>query len=165
MEAAAWGLIGTAVGALSSIGTNWLSNRTTYRIASAKQAAERQERAREFQRQTLLDLQQAIHDSMRLVMRAHVEDCRRYRDTQAWGREQISEEVNEGLRLSRSKVAILVERLQNDELRLAVKSLIYDSGKTALAESKHAAELHLNDLTSQVTSVLERVGAEFRAHC
>ena len=54
MDAAVWGLIGTVVGALASIGTAWLAAHSTSRRELAKLDAERTERMHGFQRQTLL---------------------------------------------------------------------------------------------------------------
>ena len=164
MEAAAWGLFGTLVGAASSIGTAWLSHHNTYKIQNAKQADERAERANEFQRETLLELQEAIHDTLRLCSRAHFEDVENFRRTGEWGREKLSEEVNEGIRLSRRRVAILVERISDDSLRSDVKSLMQLSTQEALSRSEREAEIAQQRLFSQVGPVLENLGTVLRSH-
>lgn len=164
MEAAAWGLIGTVVGALASIGTTWLSTRTSYKIQSEKQSDERAERAREFQRETLLALQEAIHDALRLNARAHIEDAESFRKTDDWTRCILSEEVNEGLRLARGKVAILIERVTDDSLRSDVKSLMMVSAEGVLARSEQEAEMNQQTLSKIMTPLFEKLGYILRSH-
>ena len=164
MEAAAWGLLGTLVGALTSIGTTWLSTRTSYKIQSAKQAEERAERAKEFQRETLLMLQEAIHDALRLNARAHIEDSERFKATGDWSRGSLSDEVNEGFRLARRRVAILIERVSDESLRSDVKSLMRVSAEGVLAQSKHEAEMNQQAVSVQMTPLLEKIGSVFRSH-
>jgi len=69
---AIWGLIGALIGALASIATTWITtcNASTQQIASAEYARSEQNRA--FQRETLLELQMAVSDLMRLVSRAQL---------------------------------------------------------------------------------------------
>lgn len=164
MEAAAWGLFGTVVGALASIGTTWLSTRTSYRIEHEKQADDSAERAKEFQRETLLALQEAIHDALRLSARAHIEDSKSFRKTGEWTRGFLSEDVNEGFRLSRRKVAILIERVIDDSLRSDVKSLMSVSAEGVLARTEQEAEMNQQALATMMTPILEKIGYVLRSH-
>jgi hypothetical protein len=75
MESAIWGLIGTVVGALASIGTTWLTTISSSKLQKEKAQEDRLERANAFQRETLLELQEALHDTLRLVSRAYIQDC------------------------------------------------------------------------------------------
>lgn len=164
MEAAAWGLFGTVVGALASIGTTWISTETSYKIQRENQADDRAERAKAFQRETLLALQEAIHDALRLSARAHIEDSERLRKTGEWTRGFLSEEVNESLRLSRRKVAILIERVIDDSLRSDVKSLMSVSAEGVLARTEQQAEMNQQALAAMMTPILERLGYVLRSH-
>jgi hypothetical protein len=164
VEAAAWGLFGTVVGALASIGTTWIATRASYKIQREKQADERAERTKEFQRETLLALQEAIHDALRLSAKAHIEDAERFRETGEWTRGFLSEEVNEGLRLSRRKVAILIERVTEDSLRSDVKSLMSLSAERVLARTEQQAEMNKQALARMITPILERIGYVLRSH-
>lgn len=149
---------------MTSIGTAWLSHRANFRIQKEKHSEERAERANEFQRVTLLGLQEAIHDSLRLSARAHHEDVMNFRRTGAWARQLLSEEVNEGLRLARRKVAVLNERVSDDSLRADVKSLIDASGRDVLARSEVEADIHQQALWAQVQPLLEKIGRVLRSH-
>ena len=164
VEAAAWGLLGTLVGALTSVGTTWLSNQTSHKIQSSKQADERAERAKEFQRETLLTLQEAIHDALRLSARAHMEDFEQFKKTGDWNRGLLSDEVSEGLRLARRRVAILIERVADESLRSDVKSLMRVSAEGVLARSKQDAEMNQQAVSVLMTPLLEKIGSVLRSH-
>jgi hypothetical protein len=164
LEAAFWGLIGTLVGGLTSICTTWLSSQTTYKIQSSKTAEDRAERAKEFQRKTLLELQEAIHDTLRLSTRAHMEDFQVHRQTGEWGRALLSPELNEALRLARRQVAILVERVNDETLREAVKSLMRLSAEGGLARSELEAEGNQQALLLATVPLFENLGSVLRSH-
>lgn len=132
MDAALWGLLGTIVGAVASIATTWLSGRSSHTLQQDRGREERAQQASSFQRQTLLELQEAIHDALRLVSQAHIEDREAHRATKEWGKNMLSDEVNEGIRLAQRRVAILVERVSDDDLRAKVKALMASTAPSCL---------------------------------
>ena len=164
MDAAIWGFIGTIVGAFASIGTSWLSSANSLKLQNRNAQDQRTESARSFQRQTLLELQEAIHDALRLVGRAHVEDYLAYKKSGSWGTAILSEEVNEGSRLAQRKVAILTERVTDESLRIEVKILMSIATQALLAKTQDEADGALNRAFSESTQVLERLGAVLRQH-
>ena len=164
MDAAAWGLIGTLVGALASIATTWIASRSAHRIQSEKQAEERAERAKEFQRETLLALQEAIHDALRLNTQAYFEDVAVFKKSGVWGRGLLSDEVRDGLRLSCRRVAILIERVADASLRTDVKSLMGVAVKCGFAQDEQEAERYQFELSERMTPLLERIGGVLRSH-
>lgn len=164
MEAAAWGLIGTLVGALTSIGTTWLTHRNSYLLQAARVSEERTERAKSFQRETLLELQEAIHDSLRLNTRAHFEERMACRQTGKWGDHLLTEEVNEGLRLANRRVSILVERVADEPLRAKVKTLTRLATDGRFLSSEHEAELNQQELAIETPGVFEHIGSVMRGY-
>lgn len=164
LDSAAWGLIGTLVGALASAGTTWISTRSSYRIQREKQEDDRAERAKEFQRDTLLALQEAIHDTLRLGARAHIEDCKQFRQTGEWVRGVLSAELDEDIRLSRRKVAILIERIADDSLRSDIKLLVSLSAEGVLARSQKDAEVNQQAVAIKMTPILEKIGYLLRGY-
>jgi uncharacterized protein (DUF2235 family) len=86
MDSAIWGLIGTIVGAAASVITTWLTASNETKREQAARREERFERARDFQRQTLIELQDVLHDTVRLVSKAHHEDCMAAKNGQSWGK-------------------------------------------------------------------------------
>lgn len=164
MDAAIWGLLGTVVGALASIGTAWLAAHTASQRETEKLRVEQLERSNAFQRQTLIDLQDAIHDSMRLVHRGFLEDKHSQSQGGAWGKALLPETLDENLRIASRRVAILVERVSNDTLREQLKQLMQVSTQVLLAVSEQEASSKLEKLGTNATQVLEVVGATLRAH-
>lgn len=164
MEPAIWGLLGTIVGALASIGTSWISTHSAHRLQSSRANEERAERASTFQRQTLLELQEAIHDALRLITRAHLEDCQSHRQSGKWGTNMLPEEVNEGSRLAQRRVAILAERVANDELRNEVKAAMNLTAKVLLAKGESESQHYLDKGSSDAMCALENLGRVLRTH-
>ena len=158
MDAAAWGLIGTVVGALASIGTTWLTSKSSQRLHQERLQVERIERSRSLQRQTLLDLQEAIHDALRLVNSAHIEDRNAHSQTREWGSNLFSEEVNEGIRIAQRQVAILAERVNDDDLRSYVKELMNEATHVLLSSNEQESRFRLAKTSSDATTVLEKIG-------
>ena len=164
VEAAIWGLVGTVVGAMTSMGTTWLAARSSSTLQTTKTREERAERANAFQRQTLLDLQESIHDAIRLVHRAHIEDCLAHRETKKWGTNNLTTEVNEGIRLAQRKVSLLVERVSDDPLRAEIKTLMSTTMQVLLASSEREAQFHLEKTSANANQSLEKVGTVLRQH-
>ena len=164
MESAAWGLIGTIVGALTSIATTWLSGKTSSRLQDEKARAERAARASTLQRESLLELQEAIHDALRLIYRAHIEDCQSVRSGTEWASATLSEEVSEGVRLAQRRIAILVERLTDEPLRKTIKALMDNASRAMLASTVSESRDIFERTTVSATQVLESIGEELRRH-
>lgn len=164
MDTAIWGLVGTIVGAIASIATTWLATLSAHRLEDNRSKTERSERANSFQRQTLIDLQEAIHDALRLVSRAHDEDREAYRATKEWRKNMLSEEVNEGSRLAMRRVAILVARVADDDLRGKVKVLMQGVAQCLLSPSEQDARLRFNKMVELSVSVFEEIGTTLRRH-
>lgn len=162
MDSAVWALIGAIVGALASLGATWLASRSTHALQAATAERERTELARAFQRQTLLELQEAIHDALRLTTRAHLEDLKAHREGAEWGRSLLSDESNESLRLAKRHVAILTERLADDDLRVQIKRMMSNAGDAILAPSESDARSLMQRCYSSANETIEAVGAELR---
>ena len=163
MEAAIWGLVGTVVGALASIGTTWLSSRSAHLLQSDRERLQRLERENEFQRTTLIDLQEALHHALRLIHKAYMHDVKAHRAAGSWAENSLPDEVDESARLAMRRVAILVERIESDTARQRVKSLMHIATAAMLANSPGEAEAKLNEAASSATDVLEQIGSALRA--
>ena len=164
MESAVWGLIGTIVGASASTATTWLSNQASSKRQREQAREDRAERSNIFQRQTLLELQGSIHDALRLVNRAYIEDCNAHRTTKNWTVNMLTDEVNEGIRLAHRSVAILVERVSEGALRTEVKTLMSSVTSVLLARSEREAKFQIEKTSADASLVLERIGTVLRKH-
>ncbi len=163
MEAAVWGFIGTLVGALASLGGTWLTNQNARILHAEALKLEREEKARAFQRDTLIALQDAVHDLLRLIARGHHEDTLAFRETGKWGKNRLSSEVSDGQMLARRHMLILLERVSKDELRSQVKDLNVSLTMIHLAANEVDASRQWDSASTQGLVVLEHIGAALRA--
>jgi gas vesicle protein len=164
VNAAVWGLIGTIVGAAASIATTWIAARSSNELQRERLREEREDRTSLFQRQTLLELQEAIHDALRLVCQAHLEDLHAHRSNKEWRKNMLTEEVDEGIRLAQRRVSILVERIASDDVRTSVKSLMSAATKVLFASSELESHLLLKTTNEAAEPVFELLGTTLRRH-
>lgn len=164
MDSAIWGLVGTVIGALASIATTWLSARSNDSQHEARANWERLERANAFQRETLLELQEAIHDALRLAHRAYIEDCDSLRKGSPWSKAMLGEELSESIRLAFRKAALLIERVADDAVRLQIKTLMTTANQAMLATSEAEARAHLERCQEQAERGFELLGNVLRSH-
>lgn len=82
MEPLTWAFVGTVIGALvgasTSIITTVITASNTQKLQQSAASLERLEKAREFQRSNLLELQEALCTGMRLIRRAHMFDTEQF---------------------------------------------------------------------------------------
>lgn len=155
-------VLGALVGALASGGTAWLTTTATRRSQEAQAERERAATFNAFQRTTLLDLQEALHDLVRMLARAHAEQRGALHRNVHWDAFAYSVEVSEGLRLASARLALLVERVASDDLRKSVKTFTAGAALRATARSYEAAEHEFFDTVADVPRLQEPVGAALR---
>ncbi|MGH1451353.1 MAG: hypothetical protein ACRBBM_18265 [Pseudomonadaceae bacterium] len=163
MEAAVWGFIGTLVGALASLGGTWLTNHNARTLHAEALKLERDEKARAFQRDTLIALQDAVHDLLRLIARGHHEDILAFRETGKWGKTLLTNEVSDGQMLARRHMLILLERVLNDALRTQVKDLNAKLTEISFAVNETDAHRLWDSASIHGLEVLEHIGKALRA--
>lgn len=122
MESAIWGLIGTIIGAFTSIGTTLLTNWNTSKIKETEKKEERKDLANAFQRDTILNTQDELANYMRLVSVAYQEKLNSYLDGRPWVI-SVSENLDEKIRVSKMNISILIERITDEDLRKDLKKL------------------------------------------
>lgn len=158
MESAVWGLIGTVIGTLASIGTNYMTarNEATLQVLNADRTREDQKRA--FQRETLLELQDAVSNALRFVARAHLEDRKAYRTGTAWGRNMLDEEIADGMRVSFRQVSLLTARVVDDQLRYDVKQAMAIASAVTDADDEDSAINGFSKAVDTGNHLMERIG-------
>ena len=77
---------------------------------------------------------------------------------------QVTDEVNEGIRLAHRSVAILVERVSEGALRTEVKTLMSSVTSVLLARSEREAKFQIEKTSADASLVLERIGTVLRKH-
>lgn len=163
MDAAWWGFIGTVIGALASIGTTYLSNKSAIDLQNETSKNERRERHRSFQRETMLQLQDALHDAIRLIAKVHTEDKQAFSETGKWGKNLLGDELSEGLRLANRKVMLLVERIADDSVRADVKNTMEMATNVTFCESQEQSEALLDRVFNESVVSIEKIGAALRS--
>jgi hypothetical protein len=163
MDSAFWGVIGTIVGAAASIGTTWLTNRNAAALQSSAKAAEQLENRRAFQRQTLVELQDAFHDAIRHISVAYLADRHAHANGIAWGKNILPDGLAEQIRLANRQVMLLVERVHDDSLRKTIKGLMAQANSVGDSGSVDEAEARLDHVTMQSIAAIERTGETLRS--
>lgn len=69
MEPAIWGFVGTLTGAAASIITTVIISRNQVQLQKENDSLERQERARAFQRENLLKIQDILQEALRFMFK------------------------------------------------------------------------------------------------
>lgn len=163
MEAALWGFLGALVGAGASIATSWLNNHHELKRQQQANSLERIERARSFQRDNLLALQQTLQDGMRFLGRAHLEDERAFQQSGEWGKAMLPEDIAEGTREINAKLASLIQRVADDALRASIKSLHSQMTSCLSAGSREQALTALDNTSNSYNGLMEQLGQVLRA--
>ena len=163
MDSAAWGFIGTIVGAAVSVATTWLASRSAAHLQEKADSQQRAERARAFQRETLLALQETLQHAMRALGRAVHEDYMAERKGATWGATLLPEELSEELRVTNTRVWALTERVADDGLRAALSAFQLKLAWPAFAASRGEAESKMNELVGLYRDVMTQLGHVLRA--
>ena len=169
MDAATWGFIGTVVGAVvgasASILATLLNSRNSAQLQQNADTLERMERAREFQRNNLLELQDSLSQNMRLIARAHLEDVESYRKSSTGGRSNLlSEELNQELMLSSRKVSLLTERIADNSLRDNLKDLKQNMTDVLMAKSETESRELIRSASSGFEQFMVQLGVVLRSN-
>jgi len=138
MEAMTWGFVGTLVGAVASIATTVITSWNSLRISQNSKAQDREERARAFQRETLLELQVEIRNYLRACYQAYSLDTKNFKNTGQWG-SMLPEPLNDQLTELNAKTSILIQRVSNNELRGKLVELKKYATKCHLAKNEYDA--------------------------
>lgn len=162
MEAALWGLLGTIAGAAASIVTSVIASKNAASLQSAAATLEREEKSRAFQRDTLIELQDAVHDELRAVNLVYMADEAAYRATQTWGRKLLGEELNNKVHLAGRRTLLLSERIADDELREHLKSLRGLLTDVQMARDPSVAERAYMAAMVMGNPVMEHIGTVLR---
>ncbi|EKY4875663.1 hypothetical protein [Vibrio alginolyticus] len=128
MESLSWGFIGTIIGAVvgasASIFTSVIMASNARKLQLSAVSLERSEKAREFQRDNLLELQEALSYGMRLIGRAHLYDMEHFQKASENERVVLlPEELDQEIYNSSRQLSILTERIVNESLRKSIKRL------------------------------------------
>jgi hypothetical protein len=167
VEAAIWGFIGTLVGAFvgatASVATTTINSNNAVRLQRNARAQEQVERVRAFQLENFLSVQETFQDLMRQVGRAHFEDSMAYRQKGEWGKNMLSDEVNEKLGDLARKIGILIERIDDEHLRTELNRLKGEAMNVSHAKSECEATEKFANVSFTFTATMKNLGGALRA--
>lgn len=161
---AVWGLLGTVVGALASVGTTWITNTHASKIESQKAKDARAEVFRAFQRQTLLDLQESLVSLVSKVTDVYrCELALSETGEGAWGAARVIEETKAIMQEFRQAMKYAT-RVADEALRLAAITYL-DTLTDFMSEENHDTAVALGDaVRMRYAHLTSDLGACLRSH-
>jgi hypothetical protein len=155
-------LIGFATGAV----TEWLRDRRTEgRERKARKEARRDqflERRKDFQRQTLLDLQEAVMELIRTAGEMHYQDLMASRKAGKWVSQPVTDELNERARIVQARTTLLSVRVRDDSVRGFVDELKGHASSLVVSKSQAESEATFANINPIFQKLNERVGQLLR---
>lgn len=136
---------------------------TRERLASEAEREEFRTRRRDdFQRETLIELQDALLEVARQAGDLYHWDLKQHRETGQWGRNPSPSDMDEIARRAHAKASALRVRVLDDELRKLVDEMTRTAVMIALAKSPIDAGGLLHEMSDKLVEVNERLGALLR---
>lgn len=167
MDDSIWGFIGVIVGAIigasASIVTTILSSNNAVRLQQNSDSQERMERARAFQRETLITIQDCFNDTLHLMMKIYLTDVDANNKGAVWRKSPLNKDIDEKYRDINRNLLILSERIADDSLREELSFLQTKILKAYLVPSREEAETLVMSVCSQSDPFLKHVGNVLRS--
>lgn len=166
MDESAWGFIGVIagaiVGAAASILTTVLASNNAVRLQQNADSQERKERARAFQRETLIAVQDTFNEVLRLMMKIYRIDSDAYEKGVAWRKSIIDKNIDEEYQTLNRNLLILNERIADDVLREELNMLHRNILNAYRATSKEETDALVDSVSNQSDPFLKHLGTVLR---
>jgi hypothetical protein len=166
MDAAVWGFVGVVVGGLITglvtIRAESIRADKEASLDSAKRQDDRRLSLDHFQRETLLELQEALHDAARATSRIFMAHIAAEKEQGQWVWIKVGDDLSEFDRASRQRLQTLKTRVADDEVRATVDALV--SSQLAMFNASNATAADEASLVAaQLTNkLIEQTGALIR---
>ncbi len=145
---------------------DWVQHRrTSEREREARQEARQDqlfERRTTFQRQTLLDLQDAMMQLMRTTGEMHHQDLMDFRKTGQWHKQLYPEDVSEDNRLANARTTVLGVRARDESVRGLVAAVKDHAPRAGVGRSKEECEREIDAAMVEFERFNQRVGEVLR---
>jgi hypothetical protein len=155
-------LLGYATKSLS----DWLEyRRNTRREREAREAVRRDklfEQRTDFQRQTLLDLQEACMQLARSVGAIHHQDEMAFRSTKKWCKQLLSDDLDEGNRLAQARTGMLGARVRDETIRELIDKFKTYSAEAIDSPTPNDSERAVISMTVVFAELNQRIGEVLR---
>jgi hypothetical protein len=133
----------------------------TRRDLAARTEARRDQRD-DSQRQTLLELQEAVAHYARLVVQSHHHDAIAFDTTGEWGKTPRGDDLDEDFRLAQMRSRLLAERVRDDQLRSFIYGFTNRGVLATMAPTKDKATQGMDDWMESMARVQDRLGEILR---
>ena len=132
-------------------------------VREAERRQEAEDRRREFQRNTLLELQEVLHDLGRVQGHENYLDVMNFRKTGSWKpRPLLGEEMNNKALEAARRSNILLARVDDDTLRDLVRAMKDAGSKITFAESEEESNSAIRRSMEEFQKANERIGELLR---
>lgn len=143
-----------------------LTDRRTARREREARQEQRQDAFRlrriEFQRASLLELQEAIQQLARFTGQSNHEYVMAYRTSGTWRKQPLTEEADQGFLRAQTSVGLLRVRIRDQEVRQLAEQFSKVCVDVVVSTSETAADHALRQITNAITELHERIGAILR---
>ena len=123
---------------------------------------EQNHRWRTFQRETLLELQEAINDQARTVGEIHHHDTMAAREAGKWVRPLLGDDLNRRANEADRRVWILASRVADDQLRGEIRRMGEAVARMTLTRSHEESDRVLMEMTELMPRINDRIGQLIR---
>jgi hypothetical protein len=150
---------------LKSISDAYEHRRTLEREREGRAVGRRDqlaERRNNFQRQTLLELQEAISDIARTTASMHLGDLKSVKQTGEWQKHLYPEDLDEKSMLAFRKTSILNSRIRDEVLRKAVNQFKGHAANVTDSGSQGISVFEFQKMAEVFEQVNERIGQLLR---
>ena len=151
MDAGIWGFIGVIIGAVSSIVTTVMVARSNRLLQKEASSFEREEIKKEFQRKNLIELQDILTNTMRLVVHIASSD-------------KVAEESSHKIMTFNQDISIRTERITDDSLRESVRSLQHGMNHFLLSKELLLTNKLPNELVTSFNQKMEKISVALRSY-
>ena len=155
---------------LAGFGSKWVLELVQHRRLTAREREARHEARRDlllqrrsdFQRQNLIELQEACSQLLRTTGQTNHHDVVAFNETNEWQKSLLPEEVSEGFRRQQSTATLLSVRVRDSEIRRLTEEL--QDVATVVAKSSGAAESErsLQNMAEIYRVLNQRIGVVLR---
>jgi hypothetical protein len=146
--------------------SDWLQNkRQVEREREARNTSRSQlltDRRRDFQRQTLLDLQEALNDLARATGEMHHKDVMAAKQSGQWQKQLFGEEVNNRAMLAMRRTSTLGVRVHNDAVRNMVFVIRDAAAKVTASRTEEDSEMAFVLMVANLDQLQHRIGELLR---
>jgi hypothetical protein len=120
------------------------------------------QRRSDFQRETLLSLQDAVAQLARAAGRMHHPDEMEYRRTGQWGGHLFPEDLNDSAHQAGVKTLMLMVRVRDDKVREMMKTFRDHANQVGICRTEIESRLALEGMSAALDPLHERIGMVLR---